>query len=207
MASSSNMMGPKCNWQSTAIFLVPKNNRSHGTDDACARRILRAIHASVGYNCAWFCRISVNTWWWQKFIPHLPPFNKICFLCHISLHSTKITAKFGGPAFVRIISKKGLTMLVKFRQNRCGGISGRSIDSGCSRWLIVIVLLHLFYIQLAWESTVNKWTSLPSSQQSSLPRLANHLHGHFLLQFWQLSYWDHPMRAWCMRACSMDEAL
>ena len=201
------MMGPKRDWWSTAICLVPENSHSHGTDNACAGRISRAIHASVGYNCAWFYRISLNTWWWQKFIPHLPPFNKICFLHHISLHSTKITAKFGGPAFVCVISKKGLMMLVNFGQNRCRGISGRSIDSGYSRWPIVIVLLHLFYIQLAWESTVNKWTSLLSSQQSSSPCLANPLHGHFLLQFQQLSHWDHPIRAWCMWACSMDEAL
>ena len=58
----------------------------------------------------------------------------------------------------------------------------------------------VFYIKLTWVSepkeTDEKLVSLPSSQQSFWPRLANSSHRCFLLQFQQLAPWDHPMRAY-----------
>src|SRR5271155_3837615 len=52
MVSSSKAIGPKHARRSVVICLVPENNRSHGTDDACDGRTSRAIHASVGYMLA-----------------------------------------------------------------------------------------------------------------------------------------------------------
>src|SRR5271163_97604 len=52
MVSSSKAIGPKHARRSVAICLVPENNRSHGTDDACDGRTSRAIRASVGYTLA-----------------------------------------------------------------------------------------------------------------------------------------------------------
>jgi hypothetical protein len=45
---------------------------------------------------------------------HLPSFNNVHFLHHISLYGTEITTKFRGPAFFCIISEKDVAKLVEF---------------------------------------------------------------------------------------------
>ena len=57
------------------------------------------------------------------------------------------------------------------------------------------------------ETDGEKRMSLPSSQQSFWPHLANSSHVCFLLQFQRLAPRDHPMTALCTRACSTGEEL
>ena len=52
MVSSSKTTGPKFARRSVAICLVPENNRSQGTEEACEGRTSSAIRARVGYTSA-----------------------------------------------------------------------------------------------------------------------------------------------------------
>jgi len=68
-------------------------------------------------------------------------------------------------------------------------------------------VLYQINMGIVKETDSEKWMSLPSSQQSFWPHLANSSHVCFLLQFQRPAPRDHPMRVLCMRACSTGEEL